>query len=154
MGGRRVIGVDAGGTKLLVGAVDEDLRVHRRARRLWDGADREGVLRIIEEAVGEVRQAAPDAEVVGFGIPSLIDRASGVSVSSAHLPLEDMPFRDEMERRLGLPAELDNDSNAALIAEHRHGAARGAEDAVMLTLGTGIGGGVVAGGRVLRGSVG
>ena len=69
---KRVIGIDAGGTKLLGGVVDEDLVVHNRVHRLWRGADREETLRIVVEAVEEVRAVAPDVAGVGFGIPSLV----------------------------------------------------------------------------------
>jgi glucokinase len=151
---RRVIGIDAGGTKLLGGVVDEQLVVHHRVHRTWRGADRAETLDIFVGAVEEIRAAAPDVVGVGFGIPALVDRASGASVWSNHLPVDDVPFRDLMSERLGLPVQVDNDTNAAILAEHRHGAARGAEHAVMLALGTGIGGGLVIGGRVHRGTHG
>jgi glucokinase len=149
---KRVIGVDAGGTKLLGGVVDEGLVVHNRVHRLWRGADREETLRIVVEAVEELRSAAPEAEAVGFGIPSLV--SAGRSVASVHLPLDDVPFDDLMAERLGLPVWVDNDVNAAVMAEHRVGAARGASHAVMFALGTGIGGGLVLDGRVYRGATG
>jgi glucokinase len=151
---RRVIGIDAGGTKLLGGVVDEQLVVHNRVHRTWRGADRGETLEIFVAAVEEIRAAAPDVAAVGFGIPSLVDRERGISVWSNHLPIDDVPFRDLMSERLGLPVFVDNDTNAAILAEHRHGAARGAEHAVMLALGTGIGGGLVIGGRVHRGTRG
>jgi glucokinase len=154
MSGRRVIGVDAGGTKLLVGAVGDDMRVHRLVRRLWRGGDREEVVEVMAAAVQEAREAAPDAEAVGLGIPSLIDFRRGTSLTSVHLPLDGVPLREVMAERLGLPVCVDNDANAAVVAEHRHGAARGARDVVLLTLGTGIGGGLLLGGRVYRGSFG
>ena len=106
------------------------------------------------EAVEEVRAAAADVEAVGFGIPSLVRPDTGVSVWSNHLPIDDVPFRDLMSERLGLPVVVDNDANVAALAEHRHGAARGADHAVMLALGTGIGGGLVLDGRIYRGAAG
>ena len=151
---RRVIGVDAGGTKLLGGVVDEELVVHNRVHRTWRGADRQETLDIMVGAVEEVRAVAPDVESVGFGIPALVDWEAGVSTWSTHLPLEGVPFRDLMSERLGLPVYVDNDTNAALVAEHRRGAARGAEHAAMLTLGTGIGGALLLGGRLYRGARG
>jgi glucokinase len=151
---RRVIGIDAGGTKLLGGVVDEALVVHHRTHRNWRGADRQETLDVIVEAVDELRAAAADVEAVGFGIPCLVDYETGVSVWSTHLPLEAVPFRDLMSERLGLPVLVDNDSNAALIAEHRRGAARGARHAALVTLGTGIGGGLLIDGRVYRGTNG
>ncbi|HYI98164.1 MAG TPA: ROK family protein [Thermoleophilaceae bacterium] len=151
---RRVIGIDAGGTKLLGGVVDDQLVVHHRVRRTWRGADRAETLEIMIGAVEEIRAAAPDVEAVGFGIPSLVDHVRGVSVWSNHLPIDDVPFRDLMSERLGLPVHVDNDTNAAILAEHRRGAARGTAHAVMLALGTGIGGGLVIGGALHRGARG
>lgn len=151
---RRVIGIDAGGTKLLGAVVDERLSVGHRVRHLWRGEGREAVLDAMAQVVEEARATAPDAAAVGFGIPSLVEWSTGRSLSSVHLPLEGVPFRDLMAERLGLPVAVDNDANLAALAEQRHGAARGARDVAMLTLGTGIGGGLVLGGELYRGSVG
>ncbi|HEX2232905.1 MAG TPA: ROK family protein [Thermoleophilaceae bacterium] len=151
---RRVIGIDAGGTKLLGGVVDEDLVVHHRVHRNWRGADRGETLDIFVEAVEEVRATAPEVEAVGFGIPALVEAETGASLWSTHLPLEDVPFRDLMSERLGLPVYVDNDANVAMLAEHRRGAARGADHALMVALGTGIGGGLLLGGRIYRGATG
>ena len=151
---RRVIGIDAGGTKLLGGVVDEELVVHHRVRRQWRGADRQETLDIILDAVSEVRAAAPDVTAVGFGLPALVEADPGVSTWSNHLPIDDVPFRDLMSERLGLPVAVDNDANVAALAEHRHGAARGARHAVLLALGTGIGGGLLLGGELYRGARG
>ena len=146
---RRVIGIDAGGTKLLGGVVDEELVVHHRVRRQWRGADRQETLDIVLDAVDEVRAAAADVVAVGFGLPALVDTRTGASVWSNHLPIDGVPFRDLMSERLGLPVAVDNDANVAALAEHRHGAARGADHAVMVALGTGIGGGLILGGPAL-----
>jgi glucokinase len=154
MAAGRVIGIDTGGTKLLAGVVDSDLAVHARVHRLWDRTDRQGVLDTMIDAVEEARAAAPDVEAVGFGIPALVDRDRAVSQWSTHLPLENLPFRDLMSERLGLPVFIDNDANLALLAEQRRGAARGTQDALMLTLGTGIGGAVMFGGHLYRGATG
>src|SRR3954469_9519898 len=108
-----VIGVDAGGTKLLAGVVHADLTVDHRVRRLWSGGDRAEVLATMVEAVSEAHAAAPDVTSVGFGIPALVDFARGIAESSVHLPFEDFPFREEMTARLGLPVYVDNDVNLA-----------------------------------------
>ena len=150
----RAIGIDAGGTKLLGGVVDGSLGVRERVHRFWRGADREEVLSVMVEAVEEARAAAGDVGAVGFGIPCVVDASSGVSEWSTHLPLEGVPFREVMAERLGLPVFVDNDANLALLAEARAGAARGASHAVMLTLGTGIGGGLLLDGRLYRGARG
>jgi glucokinase len=154
MSPRRVIGIDAGGTKLLGGVVDDDFVVHHRVHRLWRGAGRQETLDIFVEAVDEARAAAPDVQAVGFGIPSLVEWETGVSRWSNHLPLDDVPFRDLMSERLGLPVVVDNDGNMALLAEHRRGAARTARHAVLVALGTGIGSGLLLDGRIYRGATG
>lgn len=146
--------MDAGGTKLLAGVVREDLTVGHRVRRLWSGGDRAEVLDIMVEAVAAARASAPEATAVGFGIPALLDFAAGVAMSSVHLPLHGLPFRDLMTERLGLPVYVDNDANLAALAEQRIGAARGARNVVLLTLGTGIGSGIVLDGRLMRGTTG
>ena len=153
-----VIGVDLGGTKLLAGAVDPALNVHHRATRSSRGGDLAAVLDTVVGAIREVRDAIEGAsgtvEAVGIGIPCLIDTERGMAVTSTHLPLLDVPFADLMVERLGLPVFVDNDANAAMLAEWRFGAAAGARDAALLTLGTGIGGGLVVGGALQRGSQG
>lgn len=150
----RVIGIDAGGTKLLGGVVDEELVVYHRVHRRWRGESRQETLDIFADAVEEIRAAAPDVEAVGFGIPALVERETGRAAWSNHLPLEDVPFRDLMSERLGLPVFVDNDSNVALLAEARRGAARGRRHAVLVALGTGIGSGLLLDGRLYRGAHG
>jgi glucokinase len=154
MAPRRVIGMDAGGTKLLGGVVDAGLVVHHRVHRRILGLDQAELVETIVDAVEEVRAAAPDVEAVGFGIPALVRPQTGSVMVSNHLPLDGLPFKALMSERLDLPVAVDNDSNLAILAEHRAGAARGADDVVMLTLGTGIGGGLLLDGEIYRGSVG
>ena len=152
---RRTIGVDMGGTKLIAGAVDSRLGVHHRTWRAVTGLDQPALLDVAVDAVTEVREAAgAEVEAVGFGIPSLIDQRTGKAVISVNLSLAGIPFATVMEERLGLPVFVDNDTNAATLAEHRAGAARGCNEAVMLTIGTGIGGGLIIGGRLYRGAIG
>ena len=151
---RRVIGIDAGGTKLLGGVIDDQMVVHHRVHRTWRGADRQETLDIFTEAVEEVRAAASDVEAIGFGIPALVDWDAGVSRWSNHLPLDGVPFREVMSERLGLPVVVDNDGNASMLAEARGGAAAGTRHAVLVALGTGIGGGLWLNGEVYRGASG
>jgi glucokinase len=155
MAGRRTIGVDMGGTKLLAGVVDTELSVHHRVQRTLSGLDQSGVLDVAVDAVDEARASA-DGEVaaVGFGIPCLMDQRSGRGVIAVNLPLADIPFGAIMAERLGLPVFVDNDANMAALAEHRAGAARGTNEAVILTIGTGIGGGLILRGELYRGGIG
>jgi glucokinase len=155
MPARRAIGVDLGGTKLLAGAVDQGLGVHHRVQRSVTGLDPGALLDVAVAAVTEVREAVGgEVEAVGFGIPSLIDRRTGIARVAINLPLAEVAFADIMAERLGLPVFVDNDGNAAAIAEHRAGAARGASEAIVMTIGTGIGGGLILRGEPYRGAVG
>ncbi|HUK11769.1 MAG TPA: ROK family protein [Thermoanaerobaculaceae bacterium] len=155
MPGRRTIGVDMGGTKLLAGAVDSGLSVHHRAQRSFTRLDVSYLLDTVVDAVEETRAAAgEEVAAVGFGIPSLIDQRTGTAVLAVNLPLKNVMFADVMAERLDLPVFVDNDANLAALAEHRAGAARGCNEAVMLTIGTGIGGGLILRGEVYRGAVG
>jgi glucokinase len=150
-----VVGVDMGGSKLLAGALDENLNVHHRALRAMRGLDQDSLLATAVEAVEEVGAAAEGPiQAVGFGIPCTIDQTRGMAVMAVNLPLADVPFRAVMAERLGIPVFVDNDANVAALAEHRFGAARGARHSITLTVGTGIGGGVVIDDRLYRGSVG
>lgn len=150
-----VIGVDLGGTKVLAGAVDGSLNVHHRVHRAVRGLGQRELLDVVVAAVEEARAAAgQEVTAVGFGIPCTIDQRRGMATMAVNLPLRDVPFRDVMAERLGLPVEVDNDANVAALAEHRGGAARGASEVVMLTIGTGIGGGLILHGELYRGAIG
>ena len=153
---RCVIGVDLGGTKLLAGAVDPDrLTVHHRTRREVFGIDQTALLDAAVDAVQEASDAVDgDVKAVGFGIPCTFDRRTGVAVQAVNLPLADLKFGEVMSERLGLPVEVDNDANCAVWAEAQAGAAKGSTDVALLTIGTGIGGGLVLGGRLYRGWAG
>lgn len=146
------IGVDIGGTKILAGVVARDGTVLRRHERSSPQDSQEHVLAELEAAVAELLDDSVAA--IGFGAPSPIDARRGVVVECVNLPLENAPLRDQMHERFGLPVGLDNDANAAAIGEWRAGAGRGSDDILMLTLGTGVGGGVVSGGRPFRGGNG
>ena len=147
-----VIGVDLGGTKLLAGTVDSMLDVHHRAYRIHRPDDASAVIDQLVEAIQEaIDSATSDVLAVGVGVPALVDPATGVALDSNHLPLHGVSVRDLLAERLGLPVVVDNDANAAMLVEWRKGEAQGARDAIMLTLGTGIGGGLIVGGRLVHG---
>jgi glucokinase len=152
---RGVIGVDLGGTKLLAGAVDADLGIHHRTNRLIYGLDQNGLVQMVADAVEEIRTAVGDGiEAVGFGIPCTFDSRKGTAVQAANAPLADIRFHEVMAERLGLPVAVDNDGNCAVLAEARMGAAKGSTHVLLLTIGTGIGGGLLLGGEVYRGWIG
>src|SRR5215212_8705344 len=150
-----VIGVDLGGTKLLAGAVDADGTVHHRTNRPVLGLDQTELVELVAHAVEGVRRAAGgEVEAVGFGIPCTFDARTGLAVQAVNLPLHDIRFADVMAERLELPVVVDNDANCAILAEARAGAGAGCSEVVMLTLGTGIGGGLFLNGEVYRGFAG
>ena len=125
--------------------------VHHRAEARSLGLTAEELLAELESELRTALAARPAVRSIGLGIPCTIDRERGVAISAVNLPIVNMPIRDLMSERLGLPVEIDNDGNVAALAEHRWGAARGATNAVLLTIGTGIGGGLILDRRGLPG---
>jgi glucokinase len=155
MPARRTIGVDLGGTKILAGAVDPSLGVHHRVQRTVTGLQQRALLDMAVDVVAQTRESAgTEVAAVGFGLPALIDRRTGKVAAGVHTPLADIAFADVMAERLGLPVFVDNDGNNSALAEHRAGAAKGARDAIILTLGTGIGGGMILSDTIYRGAHG
>ncbi len=150
----RVIGVDVGGTKTLFAVVTSEGAIEARLERHTIVSSQQALLAELDSGVEELRSAHPETAALGFGIPSRIDQRSGRALASVNIPLADVDFRERMRERHGLPVAIDNDGNAAAIAEWRTGAARGAGHVVMLTLGTGVGGGLILDGRPYRGSTG
>ena len=144
-----VIGVDLGGTKIAAGLVDGDGGVRERRERMTPTESQDALLEALEEAVAELLGA--DVVAVGIGVPSIIDRTTGRALGSVNIPLGDVDLDDRLRARFGLPVAVENDANAAAFAEWRFGAGQGASSMVMLTLGTGVGGGVVVGGQLMRG---
>lgn len=150
-----VVGVDIGGTKVLAGVVGADGRVVRTATRTTPG--RRVVTRQVEDAlVAAVLDAADGQPLAGVGVAAagFVDSAGERVMFAPHLPWQGEPLRDLLVERLGCPVGLDNDANCAARAEAHHGAARGTTSALMITMGTGIGGAVLLGGRVVRGANG
>src|SRR3954468_15212227 len=147
-----VIGVDLGGTKLLAGAVGADLSVIHRTNRLVYGLSQDELVLMIADAMEEVRTAigAP-IEAIGFGIPCTFDSRTGMAVQAVNVPLKDIAFADVMSERLGIPVVVDNDANCHTVCETRLGIAQGATYVALLTLGTGIGGGLLLRGEIYRG---
>jgi glucokinase len=148
----RVIGVDVGGTKIAAALVTREGSIEGRVEHPTDVASEEALLSQLDEVVQEVR--SDDVAALGFGIPSRIDQRRGRAVASVNVPLMNVDFRDRMRAQHGLPVAIDNDANAAAIAEWQTGAAQGARDVVMLTLGTGVGGGLILDGKPYRGATG
>jgi glucokinase len=144
----RVIGVDLGGTKILAGIVDADGKVYERVEWPTVTTSQAALLDELARLVGQLPQDG--IEAVGFGIPSRIDHARGLALGAVNIPIRDVLFGEEMSRRLGLRVAMENDASCAALAESTLGAGRGVRDLIMLTLGTGVGGGVISGGRLFR----
>jgi glucokinase len=147
------VGIDLGGTTIKAALVSERFDILTRTAVPTDLRSQDVLLSAIERAVESVCKDA-EPEAVGFGLPSQIDQVHGRVLDSTNVPLEQIDFKSEMARRLGKRVVIDNDANVACLAEWRIGAARGANHVVMLTLGTGVGGGLILDGRPYRGSVG
>src|ERR1043166_3544817 len=152
------IGVDLGGTNLRAAAVDSTGKLLEKVAGSTDIKEgREHVLSNIASFIDTLRQrCGRDGLVgVGVGIPGFIQIKKGFIVGSNNLSvLENYPVRDDIEKRLGTKVILENDANAAALGEKWIGAGREVDDLVLLTLGTGIGGGIISGGKVLHGNEG
>ncbi len=152
------IGVDLGGTNLRAAAIDRSGKMIDKISGSTNFVEgREAVLHDIVTAIQTVRDkhGAAGLAGIGVGVPGFIRMKEGFITGSNNLPyLENFPVRDEISRRLGARVILENDANAAAMGEKWIGAGRDVDDLVLLTLGTGIGGGIISGGRVLRGFVG
>jgi glucokinase len=149
----RVIGVDVGGTKTLAAIVTREGAIEARLEHPTDVSSQDALLAGFDSIVEQIREGH-EVAALGFGIPSRVDQRTGRAVASVNIPLEGVDFRDRMSERHGLPVAIDNDANAATIGEWHAGAARGARNVVMLTLGTGVGGGLILDGRPFRGTTG
>jgi glucokinase len=147
--GKRVIGVDLGGTKILAGVVDRDGHVERRREHPTPTGSQDELLAGLDAAVEELLEDGVVA--LGFGLPSPIDHERGRALQAVNIPLDDsIDFRGRMAERFGLPVGIENDANAATYAEFHFGAGRDIGTMVMLTLGTGCGGGAVVDGQLFR----
>ena len=157
---RFVLGIDIGGTNLVVGAVAEDGSALQALRsettRAEEGSD--AVLRRLgamgRAVMDETRQLVPGATFAGAGVgaPGPLDTKRGVVLLTPNLGWVDLPLRQLVQDALGVPAAIDNDANCAVLGECWMGAARGAKDVIGITIGTGIGGGIVVNGRLYHGA--
>ena len=157
-----IVGVDLGGTNIVVGALSSDgtrqIGMRSEPTRAEDGAD--GVIRrmadmvesSIKAVIDETNCTRSDIRGIGIGAPGPLDRERGVVLLTPNLGWTDVPLRDRMMELTGLPASLDNDANCATYGEWWIGAARGARNVIGMTIGTGIGGGLIFDGRLYHGT--
>lgn len=156
-----LIGVDVGGTKVSAVAIDESAESPLILAAVREAMPGRGVAEtVLDEVVSDcvlaVAARAGDSQILGVGIAAagLVDRAGEVFRFGAHLPWRDSAVRERFSARLGLPVVLDNDVNCAAFAESTAGAAVGAGAALLVTVGTGIGGALIVDGQILRGANG
>jgi glucokinase len=157
---RFVLGIDIGGTNLVVGCVAENgSALHSLASEptqaeagASDVVDR--LVALAERCIAETRRTIPGAEIVGIGVgaPGPLDTKSGIVLLTPNLGWVNLPLRQIIRDRIGLPAELDNDTNCAVLGEWWVGAARGSRHAIGITIGTGVGGGIILDGRLYHGA--
>jgi glucokinase len=147
------IGVDVGGTKIAAGVVDEEGQLLEVTRRETSATDPEKIETSIADAVRELRQQH-EVTAVGVAAAGFVDTENGVVLFAPNIAWRDEPLRADLGPRIGLPVVVENDANAAAWGEFRFGPARDVDDMVLITVGTGLGGGVVVDGRLLRGHVG
>jgi glucokinase len=152
------IGVDLGGTNLRAAAIDRKGQMTDKVSVATDiTKGRDKVMADLVAAVDKLRSGrdAGDLAGIGIGIPGFIDMQKGVIANSPNLPgFEDFPIRQELTRKLQTPIQLENDANAAALGEKWMGAGKDVDDLILLTLGTGIGGGIIYRGQVVHGFVG
>jgi len=157
-----IIGVDLGGTNIVVGAMSADGKQHFAMRSIPTGAESgaEGVADrivgliegVVLDTLAETNSSRRDVIGVGVGAPGPLDREKGLVVVAPNLGWKNFPLRDRISERLRLPVTLDNDANCATVGEWWQGAARGGTNVVGMTIGTGIGGGVIIDGQLFHGS--
>jgi glucokinase len=157
---RVVLGVDIGGTNLVVGSVAEDgSTVHalNSEQTHAEAGERDVLDRLIALAnrtIAQTRRELPGVEILGVGVgaPGPLDTKSGIVLLTPNLGWVNLPLRQIIHERLGLAAALDNDANCAVLGEWWMGAARGARNAIGITIGTGIGGGIMVDGKLFHGA--
>jgi len=144
----RVIGVDVGGTKVATASLQDGVLGEVRTRP----TEKKSPDALVDQLLEAIEEYG-DADAVGLGIPSVIDAQRGMAMSSVNIPLQHVPLRDILGRRLDIPVHVDNDASVAALAEaHSEQGELLAQSVVMFTVGTGIGGGIVLGGRIYRGA--
>lgn len=152
------IGVDLGGTNLRAAAIDASGTLLEKIEGRTNFSEgRDAVMADIVAAMTALRQRHGTAELagIGIGVPGFIQFKEGIVRNANNLPfLDNFAMRDELERQLQSVVVLENDANAAALGEKWMGAGRSTDDLILLTLGTGIGGGIISGGRILRGYLG
>lgn len=149
------IGVDLGGTKIAAGAVAADGTVAHSLIEPTDAGSAGKIVGQVVRIIAELERSCPTAlERIGVATAGLIEARTGKVIFSPNLPLSGIQLMNRLKEGTGREVLVENDANAGAVAEHLFGAGRGSTEMVMITVGTGIGGGIIAGGRLYRGSIG
>ncbi|MDA8226992.1 MAG: ROK family glucokinase [Desulfitobacterium hafniense] len=150
-----IIGIDLGGTNIKAALLDGQGNILAK-KEIPTQADEgpEGVINRMAELARDLQPSEGSVLGVGIGIPGVLDYSNGKVIFAPNIHWRDVAAKALMEEKLGLPVYLDNDANAAALGEKWCGAARGGQNVVVITIGTGIGGGVIINGRIYRGSAG
>src|SRR5262247_2523950 len=148
------IGVDIGGTKVAAGVVDGDGKIRLAAKRETPASDPEATEDVIASLVAELVERFDQVRAVGIGAAGYIDAERSTVLFAPNLAWRNESIKADLEKRVGLPVVVENDANAAAWGEARFGAGRGHTHIVCVTLGTGVGGGIVIRGELYRGEFG
>jgi glucokinase len=147
------VGIDIGGTKIAGGVVDERGKILATARRESPATDTDAIERDVEDLVAELR-ADHDVVAVGVGAAGFVDSKRSTVLFAPNLAWRDEPLRSDLEKRIDLPVVVENDANAAAWGEFTFGAGEDVQDTLLVTVGTGVGGGIVLNGQLHRGAFG
>jgi glucokinase len=148
------IGIDVGGTKIAAGVVGPDGTILKRTQVPTEAGKEDAIVADIISIARELASADPDVVAVGVGAAALVDVERGVILGGPNLAYRDVAITEKLASELGHPAIVDNDANVAALGEAAYGAGRDAADQVMVTVGTGIGSGIIIGGHIYRGHFG
>jgi glucokinase len=148
------IGVDVGGTKVAAGVVDDHGRILEKVRRPTPSTSPHETARVIAEVVDILKARFGEVEAVGLGAAGFVDESRSTVLFAPNLAWRDEPIKKKVEGEVGLPVVVENDANATAWGEAKFGAGRGEDHMVLITLGTGIGGGLILGGELYRGRFG
>ncbi len=148
------IGIDLGGTKIAAGLVDEECRLlEKETAPTGAGRSQEAIFDTIARTARRLlERTGMEASFVGVGSPGMIDSQAGTVTYASNLDWTRVPLAQAVSDRLGVPCRISNDANCAALGEVAAGAAKGTENAIMITLGTGVGSGIILGGKIFAGS--
>lgn len=150
------VGVDLGGTNIAVGLVDENsiLKYHKSTPTRAERGSKEvikDIIKLINEAIRDYGINKETVKAIGIGVPGIAEPNSGEVIYCVNLGWNNVPLKQDLEKELNIPVFVDNDATVAGLAEYKIGAMRNCESGVFITLGTGVGGGIVINGKVRSG---